>query len=602
LRRPGTRNTLCAPFPRGSQALLTQGPEISPREDGPRLDSWKEIAAHLHRGVTTVQRWERTEGLPVHRLPHAKAGSIYAYPRELDAWWRERSARLDVPDPPEAAAGPMAPPPSRFPALLIALACLAIVFLAAAALLLLRPSAPRRAMLAVLPFQNLSESAEDEYLADSVTEELTTVVARLNPERLGVIARTSVMPYKAHPKPVSAIGRELKVDYVLEGSVRQSAGRLRVTAQLIEVAGQSHLWAQAYEKELAGVFGVESDLAEAIAQRLSIRLLPGPPLAAASPDPEAHAAYLKGLYFWNKRDEEGLRRAIALFRQALDADPSYARAYAGLASSYALLATSADALRSEEARDLSVAAAQRALQLQPDLPEGHAALSIVRCRFDWDWTGCQRELERTIELDPNYASGHFWLGEHLIQRGRFAEAEASLKKASLLDPLSPVIHTHLGINSMYAGRYEEALASYQQALEIAPRFLLAHRVRGLTLLRAGRTEDGLAALRQAREIDPASAHAAADLAYALARAGRTDEARARLREMEEMHRTRRVSAYDFAVVHAGLGESGAALDRLEQAFAERGTGVRWLKVEPIFATERADPRFRALVARMGLPD
>lgn len=589
-------------FPPGFSVLSTQGPEFSPLDEEPRLDSWKEIAAYLHRGVTTVQRWERTEGLPVHRLPHSKAGSIYAYPRELDGWWRERSAGLDVRDPPEAVPEMEPPARARRPVLGIALACLALTVAAAAILLDRRPGAPRRAMLAVLPFQNLSESADDEYLADSVTEELTTVVARLNPERLGVIARTSVMPYKTQPKPVRDIGRELQVDYVLEGSVRHSGGRVRVTAQLIEVAGQSHVWAQAYDKDLAGVFDVESGVADAIGRRLSIRLLPGPPQPSASPDPEAHAAYLKGLYFWNKRDEEGLRRAIGLFRQALDADPGYARAYAGLASSYALLATSADALQPEEARDLSVAAAEQSLRLHPDLPEGHAALSIVRCRFEWDWAACQRELERTIELDPNYANGHFWLGEHLIQRGRFAEAEASLKKASLLDPLSPVIVTHVGINDMYAGRYEEALASYQHALEIAPRFLLAHRVRGLTLLRAGRTEEGLAALRKAREIAPANAHAAADLGYALARAGRTDDARATLRELEEMRRTRRVAAYDFAVVHAGLGESGAALDRLEQAFGERGTGVRWLKVDPIFATERADPRFRALVARIGLPD
>ncbi len=569
-----------------------------------RLDSWKEIAAHLKRGVTTVQRWERTEGLPVHRLPHSRAGSVYAYQRELDEWWRERSARLETgeSDAEETLADDKPRGWSRFRTITIGLAGVALA--AGAILFLLHGRAPatHRAMLAVLPFQNLSASAEDEYLADSMTEELTTVIARLNPERLGVIARTSVMPYKAHPKPIRDIGRELQVDYVLEGSVRQAGGRVRVTAQLIEVRKQSHLWAEAYEKDLANIFPVEVGVAESIAGRLSIRLLPGPTRLAASPDPDAHAAYLKGLYFWSKRNEEGLRRAIELFRQAIDTDPGYARAHAGLASSYALLATSADALRPAEARDLSVAAARRALELDPQLSEGHAALSVVQCRFDWNWPECQHELTRTIELDPNYATGHFWLGEYLIQRGRFPEAEASLKTARTLDPMSPVIHTHLGITYMYSRRYDEALASFGQALEISPRFLLAHRVKGLTLVRSRRHEEGLAALRQARGIDPGSAHAAADLGYALARTGHEAEARAVLRELTEMARRRRVSAYDFAVVHAGLGESQAVLDRLETAYDERGTGVRWLKVEPMFDGLRSEPRFQTLVAKIGLPD
>jgi TolB-like protein/Flp pilus assembly protein TadD len=572
-----------------------------------RLDSWKEIAAYLKRGITTVQRWERTEGLPVHRLAHAKAGSVYAFRRELDEWWAVRSAKLDALEPAadDAPVDVELPPrsPSRRTAAAV-LAGVALLGVVAAYVSSTRVPSPagRRIMLAVLPFENLGPKSDDEYLADGVTEEIITALAQLNPERLAVIARTSVEPYKKQKKPISEIARELRVDYVLEGSVRQTGGRMRLTAQLIETANQTHIWAEAYALDLANVLRSETEIAEAVGRQLSVRPLPRPQVRSKPPGAEAHVAYLKGLYFWNKRDEASLRKAIALFRQALDKDPGYARAHAGIASSYALLATSADALAAPEARRLAEAEARRALELDPQLAEGHAALSVVLCRFDWAWSECERELREALSLDPNYATGHLWLGEHLTQRGRFAEAGQALAKAHDLDPISAIIHTHLGINAMYARRYDEALDYYAQALEIDPRFLLAHRVKGLTLARAGKLEEGLVSLRHARSLNPRSAHAAADLGCALARAGRIDEARAILRELQELARERPVSSYDLAVIRAGLGEKQAALDALEKAHFERGTGVRWLKVDPIFDGLRAEPRFKALLAKVGLPE
>jgi TolB-like protein/Flp pilus assembly protein TadD len=573
-----------------------------------RLDSWKEIAAYLKRGVRTVQRWERTEGLPVHRLPHSKSGSIHAYPDELDEWWRERSGRLGAEEPvpeDEAAVEPEPTPAGRRPGPKALLSLAGATLLAAAVYAvstLGRDPEAERLMLAVLPFQNLSGSDDDDYLAEGLTEEMITVLARLSPDRLGVIARTSVAPYRTQPKALTVIARELGVSHVLEGSVRRAGERVRVTAQLIEVANQSHLWAEAYDQDLSDVLDTESRIAAAVAQRLSVRLLPPVARTPAPPSREAHVAYLKGLFFWNKRSAEGLRRAIELFREAIDLDPGYATAHAAMASSYALLATAADVLDAREARTMAEASARRALELDPRLPEGHAALSVVLCRFDWNWTECERELTQALALDPNHATGHFWLGEHLLQRGRLREGEEELKKARALDPLSPAIHTHLGIAYMYGGRYGEALECVAQALEIEPRFLLAHRVKGLALLRSGRAEEGVAALRQARSLDPRSAHAAADLGYALGRSGRTTEARAVLAELEQLANERPVSSYDFAVVLAGLGDDQAALERLENAHSDRATGVRWLKVEPIFDSLRGDPRFRALIERVGLPD
>jgi TolB-like protein/Flp pilus assembly protein TadD len=579
-----------------------------------RLDSWKEIAGYLRRGVTTVQRWERTEGLPVHRLPHSRSGSVHAYRHELDQWWHERSARLATEEAEEEAQPE--PPAAPEPALVVearprhawrrTAAVSLAVLVGAVGIYLFVPRARTldrgRVKLAVLPFANLSGNAEDDYLADGVTEEITTVLGRLRPERLGVIARTSVAGYKDAPKPVRVVARELGVDYVLEGSVRHSGGRLRVTAQLIEVGHETYLWADSYERELSDALAVEGAMAQAVAQRLSIQLLPGSKAAPSPPSREAHVAYLKGLYFWNKRSEAGLRRAIEYFREALDLDPGYAQAHAGLSTSYARLATSADAISLSEARGTAEAAALRALEIAPELPEGHAALAVVRCQFDWNWKECERELARTVALDPNYASGHHWLGEHLVQLGRFQEGLQELRQAQSLDPISPTIHTSLGIASMYARRYDDALASYASALELDPRFLLAHRVQGLTLVRMGRIDEGLASLQGARRIDPGSAHAAADLGYALASVGRGGEGRAMLAELEGLARQRSVSPYDFAVVHAGLGDVALSLDALEKAYAERANGLRWLKVEPIFDGIRATSRFRELQRRVGLPN
>jgi TolB-like protein/Tfp pilus assembly protein PilF len=589
---------------------LTSDEFGAPRpSDQERLDSWKEIAAYLKRGVTTVQRWERTEGLPVRRLPHSKAGSVYAFRRELDEWWALRSAKLEALDPAvdtaaeAAAAATPAPPPARRSAApgLIAAAVLAVA--AAGYLLSSRNSEPKRgrAMLAVLPFQDLGAGAEDEYLAEGVTEEIITALARLNPERLAVIARSSVDPYRRQPKPIADVARELRVDYVLQGSVRQAGGRLRITAQLIEAVNQTHLWAEVYERDLGDVLRTEAEIAAAVGQRLSLQLLPRGATTPKPPGREAHVAYLKALHFWNKRDEASLKRGIELFRDALDLEPGYAQAHAGLASSYALLATSADAFAAPDARRLAEAEAKRALALDPNLAEGHAALSLVLCRFDWAWDECEAALTKALALDPNYATGHLWLGEHLTQRGRFEEADKALARARDLDPISAINHTHLGINDMYARRYDDALRHYASALEIDPRFLLAHRVKGLTLVRVGRVEEGLASLRHARSLNPTSAHAAADLGYALSRAGKPDEARAVLKELEQLARQRSVSAYDFAVVHAGLGDAKRALDALERAFGERATGVRWLKVEPIFDELRGDLRFKALLMKVELP-
>lgn len=415
----------------------SEHPDALPAPEA-RLDSWKEIAAHLRRGVTTVQRWERTQGLPVHRLPHAKAGSVHAYRGELDAWWRERSTRLEAED------GPGAPEPgSRSRSLAVAFVLLLSCAGAALAWWQYRAAAASGARLAVLPFESLGE-AEDAWLADGLTEELITGLAQQGPGKLAVIARSSVAPYRKAPKPIRDVAEALGVDYVLEGSVRQSGGRLRVSAQLIEVANATCIWAEAYEREMPDILALQAEIAATVARRVLMRVAPEAPSTPRPADPEAHVAYLKGQSLWNRRDEDSLRQAIAMFTEAIRLDPGYARAHAGLAAAYASLASSASAIPAREARGLAEASARRALELAPELPEGHAARAVLVCRFDWDWSGCDAALRRVLSLDPNHAAARHWLGEYLIQRGRFPEARKALLEARALDPLSPTIPTHSG--------------------------------------------------------------------------------------------------------------------------------------------------------------
>jgi tetratricopeptide (TPR) repeat protein len=384
----------------------------------------------------------------------------------------------------------------------------------------------------------------------------------------------------------------------VEGSVRPVAGRLRVIAQLIEVGGETHVWTDAYEGAPGDLLTAQAAIVDAIARRLALE----PPAPRVSPPArDAHVAYLKGRYFWNRRDEASLRKAVEHFREAITLDPGYAAAHAGMAAAHASLATSATALDAREARALAEAGARRALELDPRLADGHATLAAVRCRLDWAWTECERALRTALALDPNHATAHHLLGEYLVQRGRFAEADAELEKARTVDPLSPAIATHVGIARMYAGRHDDAVRAAEQALEIDPRFLLAHRIKGMALVHAGRTADGVGVLRQAHALDPESPRAASDLGYALGRAGRTGEARAVLADLVTLSRARPVSPYDFAIVHAGLDDRDAALQWLEKARAERAGGLRWLKVEPIFARLRGDRRFEELLRQVGMP-
>ena len=513
-----------------------------------------------------------------------------------------------VPSPAEASAGP---PPSvpRRPrrAWAVTMAAVTIGLALAAAYLRRPPSgsvAPAaRRMLVVLPFTNLTGDPEQEFLSDGVTEELTTQLAGLPREQLGVIARTSAMKYKGTKTAVDQIGRELGVDYVLEGSVRRGAGRLRITAQLIDARTQAHLWAENYERELRDILALEREVTSAIAGEIRLQLTPQQRqrLADVRPvDVEAHEMYLRGRHLWNERSPPALQQAIELFSEAAEKDPQYALPHAGLADCYVLLhqhGLLTPAASFPRARD----EAQAALDLDPTLAEPLASRALVRFLFDWDWAGAERDFLKSIELNPSQATAHQWYAELLTATGRTEAALSELGRARELDPLSRIVSAASGRPFYYARRQDEAIARFRSAVEMDPSFLVAHALLGRALEAKGRHADALAELDQALVLGPEEPNAVAEHAAVLAKLGRRPEALEGLARLEALSRRRYVPQYLFVVVYAALGDTQAASASLARAAEQRDPDLVHLAVDPRVDGVRQDARFQAVLARLALP-
>jgi TolB-like protein/DNA-binding winged helix-turn-helix (wHTH) protein/Tfp pilus assembly protein PilF len=461
-----------------------------------------------------------------------------------------------------------------------------------------------RIMLAVLPLDNLTGDPGQDYFSDGLTEELIGRLGNLDPERLGVIARTSVMQFKRGQKSLAWLGRELGVQYVLEGSVRRDLDRVRITAQLIEVEGQTHVWARNYDRELSGLLAVQDEIAQSVAAEIHLTLAgqerlglsPSPALSSAKLD--AYDLYLKGRYFWNKRTPQGLQQAVALFEQALDQDPTYARAFAGLADSYALMVGVDTLADPEECAAKARAAALRALELDERLAEAHAALAVLVQWYDWDWETAEREFRRAIELDPNYATGHHWYGEHLALRGRFEEAFVQMDRARELDPLSLIIATDYGVFLYFSRQHDRAIQQLRSVLEREPGFSRAYML-AYAYVQTGRFAEALALLEQWRRINDGP-WASAILAYAHGRAGETDEAQRALERLEAFSRTRSSDPSPLVVAHIGMDHLEAAFVLLEDAYRNHSPGLTALKVDPTYDPLRGDPRFQDLLRRVRL--
>lgn len=454
-------------------------------------------------------------------------------------------------------------------------------------------------MLVVLPFENLSGDPQQEFFSDGLTEEMIAQLGQLNPQALGVIARTSAMRYKTAPKDVAQIGRELNVEYLLEGSVRREGDRIRVTAQLIQVSDRTHLWAQTYEREAASLLAIQRDVADQVIAALKLQLLPGQRAAwthQLRDDPAAHEAYLQGRHLWNQRNPDSVQKAVLYFEEAIRRDPSYARAYVGLSDCYNLLA-SYSVLPANVANAKAKAAATRALELDPALAEAYASLGFSKLEYDWDWAGAQSAFEKAIQLDPNYATARQWYSLYLNALGRSEEAVAEAREALRLDPLSPIVALALGSRLYHARRFDEAIEQFRKTLELDPNFVLAHHNLGRAHLLKGEYPQAIETLETALRLSGDRPARRVALAYGYALAGRQADARSLRRELEQS----KAPSFPMALLSLSLGERQDALAFLEAAYQARHSDITLLKVEPLLDPLRDDPRFRDLMGRVGLP-
>jgi pentatricopeptide repeat protein len=461
------------------------------------------------------------------------------------------------------------------------------------------PAVQPRIRLAVLPFENVGADPEQEFFSDGLTEEMISELGRLNPGRLGIIARTSAMQYKHSGKRIDEIGKELAVDYVLEGSVRRVGNRSRITAQLIHVGDQTHLWAQSYDRELGDIFEMQREVAQHVADSLAFELLPEAQARRRFVVPEAHEAYLRGRYFWNRGNDAGAWKAIEWFERALEHDPQYALAYSGIADCHGRLVWFS-ATPPLQGGAKAKMAASRALEIDPELSEAHASMALVHFWYEWDWAAAEREFRRATEARPNYADAHNWYAAFLNAMGRCDEAVSEQKLAEELDPLSLTIAMNGADPHYFRRRFDPAIEHLQRVLRREPRFFPAQYNLGRAYALKGLYTEAVAAFENAARLS-GNRQATAALAYAYARAGKPDEAKKILEEMEQAAAVRYLASPQFALIHIGLGETGKALDRLEQGLEERSYFMIYLRADPFYDELRSHPRFIGLLDRLGFP-
>jgi TolB-like protein/DNA-binding winged helix-turn-helix (wHTH) protein/Tfp pilus assembly protein PilF len=454
--------------------------------------------------------------------------------------------------------------------------------------------------IAVLPLDNLSGDASQNYFADGMTDELITDLAQIS--ALRVISRTSVMAYKGARKPLPQIARELNVDAVVEGTVLRSGDRVRITAQLIEASTDKHVWSQSYEGELRDTLAVQNRVASAIADQIRINLTPQERAAlknAKVVNPEAYESYLKGRYFWNKRTADGLKVALAYFKQAIEEDPKYAQAYSGLADTYALLGDWQYAVMTpKEAFPEAKAAAIKSLELDSTLGEAHNSLAFVLDGFDWDFDSAGREFQRAIELNPGYATAHHWYAWHLSLLGRYDEALAEMRKAENLDPLSLIINADLAELLVLAHSDEESIQQSRKTIEMDPNFALAHNQLAQAYLQKHMYDEAVAELKTAVQVSGGGPAFIANLARAYVASGKRSEAVKLLNDLKKRSKPDYSNASEIAVIYASLGDADQAMNWLEKGYNERfNPGVL---LRPGFNPLRSDPRFQNLVHRIGL--
>ena len=461
-------------------------------------------------------------------------------------------------------------------------------------------SPPKIGSLAVLPLENLSHDPEQEYFADGMTEALITDIAKIG--TLRVISRTSVMRYKGTKKPLSQIARELNVDAIVEGSVQHSGDRVRIDAQLIDARNDRNLWTESYQSDLGDVLTLQGNVARAVAGEVRAQLTPQESASMSKSqtvNPRAYESYLQGRYFWNKRTPGDLNASIKSFDGAIAIDPTYARAYAGLADSYATMGNNR-LLPPDEAFPKAEAAAEKALSLDEDLAEAHASLAFAHWNYDFDWDVVDREYKRAIELNPGYATAYHWYSGYLSGMGRHSEAIAAVKKARELDPLSPRINANVGFILYFARQNDAAIEELQKTLQMDTSSGAPYLYLGMAYLQEGKSQEAIVALEKNSRISDSPAADALDLAYGYAVAGRRKDSLGLLHQVMAQPHKSYMPALWVARVYTALGEKEDALKWLRKAYDERSPQLPFLNVDPRWDPLRSDPRFQDLLRRMKL--
>ena len=455
--------------------------------------------------------------------------------------------------------------------------------------------------IAVLPLVNQNQDPDTEYLSDGLTESIINSLTQL--QSLRVIARSSVFRYKGRGADPIAVGRELGVRAVLTGRIMQRGDNLSVSVELVDVGDNKQLWGEQYERKVSDLLAVQREIAQEITGNLRLKLSGADESRLAkryTENPEAYQLYLKGRFYWNKRTGEAFKKAIEYFNQAIEKDPHYALAYAGLADVYVLLSRYS-ASTPQESYPKAKAAAKRALEIDDTLAEAHNALAGALFDYDWNFAESNREYQRAIELNPNYATVHHWYGSGPpLVMGRFDEAIAELKRAQELDPLSLIINADLGQTYISARRYDEAVEQLQKTLEMDQSFYIAHKSLGEAYALKGFLQDAITQYQKAIQLndDP---YVVALLGHAFAVSGKREEAFKTLDLLKEMAKRRYVSAYSFATVYAGLGERDQAFQWLEKSYQDRASDMAYFNVDPLLDNLRSDPRFQDLLRKVGLP-
>jgi TolB-like protein/Tfp pilus assembly protein PilF len=448
----------------------------------------------------------------------------------------------------------------------------------------------------------LSRDPDQEFFSEGLTEDIVAQIAKLNPDRLTVVARRSVARYKGSTLSPKQIGKELNADYLVQGSVRRWSDRVRVTVELIQAQDQTDVWTESYDRELKDVLAVQDSVVRSIASQIHIALTEEQERRLATPrqlSPEAYEAYLKGRYYWNKRTDASMQKAEQYFQQAIDDDPAYAAAYSGLADCNSGLAW--HGFKSPtEALPKAYAAARKALDLNPDSAEAHASLGLT-LSHRWDWTGAEAEFRRALQLDPQYANAHHWYGDYLSMQRRHEQALAEARRALQLDPLNLMISTWLGLRYYLAHDYPHAIEQNRGSVELDPNFAAAHLLLGEDYIQAGLHSEAVDELKRAANLSGGSPLYTAQIGVAFAVAGRNRDALRMARELEIMSRTRYVSPYGLAQIYSALNKKDDTFKWLQTAYDDHAVWMGYLAVDPIFDRYRSDERFKDLLRRVGLP-